>query len=442
MTHTAASLPKSRLKIDVRLTPEEFAPHLTRAAVLMSEENPIDGFRPGKAPYDAVRRVAGEASLERRGAEIAIGKTYQDVIKALTLEGKITEDCPAVGSPEIAVTEAGGQKGLAYTIVLSLTPSVALPDDYRIRVGRVRSEKKDADISDEEMAKALDEIRESRAALITVDRPAETGDAVEIDFVARQAGVKIEQGESRHHPFILGRGRFIPGFEEELIGMAAGAQKDFTIVVPPDWRDTALRGKALDFHVVMQLVQERLIPEATDEFARSLGDFASMEDLTARIKDGIRRGKERDKELRLRNRILEEMRRSSVLGEMPEVLIVEECRALLSEYRSALESSGMAWTEYLLHVGKTEEKLLKENADKAADRAASALVLRAIARREGITPDDRDVDARVDAFLQTASSDEKRRLDREALRAHFRGALRNEKVFEFLEEQTKVHEEV
>lgn len=434
MNYELKSLPKSEIEITVILPFSEFEPHVKRAASSISEEIEIEGFRRGKAPYEMVKNKVGEATIYERAAEIAVRKTYPEVLEGVSEEkSKAGETFLPIGRPEITVTKLAPGNELQYKVKVAVMPKVSLPD-YKEIAGRVRREKKEILVSDEEILKTLDWIRESRSPLITVNREAQNGDRVEIDFEVRHGGVKIEGGESQGHPLILGQSKFIPGFEEKLIGMKAGEEKTFNLQAPKDWHEKNLAGKSLDFKVNMKLVQERRLPELNDELAKNLGNFSGLEALTSSIREGITKEKKEKEAQRLRALLIEKI--SEGMGaEIPEVLVDSELEKMALELKSGIESMGLKWEDYLMHIKKTPGELKRDWQPEAEKRVRAALALRAIAEKENLAASREEVESRANEFLRQHGSPEKaeKGINADELREYTRGVIRNEKVFEFLE---------
>src|SRR3989338_29059 len=194
-------------------------------------------------------------AILERASELAVKKIYSEIIKKFFEEyqGKDKKFIP-IGTPEVSVTKLVLGSNLEFKIKIAILPEVVLPDYQGIAKSGLKG-RREILVGEDEIQKTLDWIRESRAKLIAADRAAQKGDAVEVDFEGRHGGVKIEQGESKDHPLVIGKGKFLPGFEDELVGMKAGETKSFTLVSPPEWHEKALAGKLLDFSVSMKLVQ-------------------------------------------------------------------------------------------------------------------------------------------------------------------------------------------
>ncbi|MBI3420906.1 MAG: trigger factor [Candidatus Sungbacteria bacterium] len=432
MHHTLTKLPKSQVEVLVTLPFSEFEPHVKKAAALISEEVAIEGFRKGKAPYEIVRDKVGEHAIYERGAEEAVHRTWPGILKELA-DREPYATHPFIGRPEITVTKLAPGNDLEYKVCCGHVPEITLPD-YKAVARRVREGKKETAISEEEVAKAVDWVRESRSQLMAVDRTAALGDAVEIDFEMRHGGVKIEQGEARNHAFVLGKAGFIPGFEDALVGMAAGEVKTFTLVVPADWRDSALAGKALEAKVVMRLVQEHKLPELTDEFVKMLGSFDSVQALEASVREGLEGEKKEKEKQRIRIMIIDEIAQAANI-DTPDLLVAAELDKMLAELQSGVNQMGMQWDQYLLHVKKGETELKEGWREEAVRRVRVALCLRQIARLEHIDPTGEEITEAANKYLQqfASSQDAQKTIDPEALADYTRGVLRNEKVFEFLE---------
>lgn len=410
----------------------EFEPQLKKAAGFLSEENDIEGFRRGKAPYEIVKNRFGEMMIYERAAELAIRQNYIELLKKAAADAQKKEFVP-IGRPEITITKLAPGNDLEFKVKMVLLPEVELPD-YKSIASKVLKQKKEIAVSEEEIQKTLDWIRESRAPLVTVGRAAQKGDIAEIDFEIKKDGLKVEGGESKNHPLTLGRGGFLPGFEDQITGMKSGEEKIFTLTVPESWHDKTLAGKKLEFKVLLKLVQEKIIPELNDESVKSLGNFSSVEDLKKNIRDGLTQEKEAREKQKIRSAIVEGIA-APLKTEIPEVLLTSELAKMLHELKNGIENMQMDWADYLLHIKKSEEDLKKEWRGEAEKRVKAALVLRAMAREEKIEPSEEEVKIAADQYLTRFEDAEEARksIDPDELKEYTKGVLRNEKVFEFLE---------
>jgi len=286
-------------------------------------------------------------------------------------------------------------------------------------------QRRDVSVSAAEIDSALRWLQGSRATYAQVLRPARKGDAVEIDFELSSGGKEVENGSIKNHELILGEGGYLPGFEDQLIGMSAGEEKKFSLPTP--------RGK-LDCHVKVKAVKDRKLPELNDDFSRSLGKFENLESLKTSIREGLAEEKELKERERIRILMLTKIDERTQF-DLPESAIREEIKIMLSELKGALAGMGLSFETYLQQIKKTAEELEAAFRPEAERRVRYALILRQIAREAQIEPTDEEVKEAADKFLRQFSSPEKaeQAVDPDSLARYTRNVLRNEKTFEFIE---------
>ncbi|MBI2054629.1 MAG: trigger factor [Candidatus Sungbacteria bacterium] len=441
-------LPGSVVEAEIELSPEELRPYLLRAAEALTKERPIEGFRPGKVPYDEVKKRFGEHTIYERAAQLAVRTFAPQVITDNELK--------IVGRPEVSVyphtksrqgetpSESSQDSGvgvkklapgnpLMFSIKTAVIPEFKLPDFERI-AQKILKTKTTPRVEPKEIDDAIQWLREERGQEKLVSRPAAKGDRVEIDFTASHADVEIGGGKSQNHPLIIGKGTMVPGFEEELVGMSPNDEKKFSLAIPDSHAEKSIAGKTLDFSVKMNQIKERILPELNDEFAKTLGNFDSLSALTENIKEGITEEKiikERD---RLRVAMADAIAQETSM-EVPEVMVSNELEKMMSELKANLESMGLNYENYLTHVKKTEEILKRDWHVDAERRVKIALVLAGIANNKKIEPSAEEVEGEIKQFLakfKTTPQAEKT-IDPESLKTWARGTVRNEKVFQYLE---------
>ena len=446
MHYTVDQKTPTELALDLKAPYAGLEALFAKAAERLGANTEIEGFRKGKAPYEVLKQRLGEDAIRGEAARMHLDGLFPELIKELETKEFAGKSFEVIGAPHATVTSfiIGGD--IAYRIALSILPPIVLPD-YRAVAGRVLKTKNVPPVAEEEITKAVQWLRESRAKIITVNRAAAKGDRVEIDFSATHGGIPLEGSASKNHPLVIGEGKFLPGFEDQLIGMKAGEEKTFTINVPMDHPASGLAGKALEFTVHMRLVQERDLPAWDDAFAQSLGKFTSADEGTANIREGLRGEKETRERERLRIAMVEAIAKET-RADIPSSLVEEELKKMFTELKTSVESMGAPFDDYLAHIKKTPEDLAKEWREDAKRRVIFALVLREIARREGLQPSEEDI---VAAINRTAAHRDPHThggdvrapdgrftpmsagVDREQFVAYNRGVARNEKVFEFLE---------
>ncbi|MFZ5559546.1 MAG: trigger factor [Patescibacteria group bacterium] len=303
----------------------------------------------------------------------------------------------------------------------------------------LRIKKNELKVTKEEIDKSLDYLQTSRAKIITVNKPAEKGNRIEVDFEIRQGGAKIEDGISKNHPLILGESRFLPGFEEKLEGMKAGQEKEFSLKVPANWPDKRIADKNLDFKVKMKIVQERELPLLNDEFAKSLGKFDSLEILKDSIKEGLLEEKEIKEKERIRIELITRISEESKIN-VPLFLVEQELERMINEFKISINTLGLDFEKYLKGINKTINEIKKDWQKQAEKRVRIAVCLKAIADKENIEVNDEEVKERINHDLKHYSSMEEveKNIDLDTLKEYTKEVLRNEKVFGLIEKEAKI----
>mgnify|MGYP001559264251 CR=1 FL=1 len=413
------NLPKSQLELAVTLSEGELENYFDAAAKELSRHNPIKGFRPGFASRDIVIRELGKEKVEHIAYDIAVREKLTEVIN----EKKIN----FVGEPKVSkVLPKDG--GVEFTATLSVVPQVD-PGDYK----KIKIALEEVKVEEKEISEVLEDIRKTRTQNFNVDRAAAKGDRVEIDFLVKKEGQAVDGGESKQHPLVLGEGHFIEGFEDNVVGLKEGETKNFSLIAPTNYHNKDLAGKKIDFEVKVNLVQERKLPELTDEFVKTLGKFASVEDLKTNIAEGIKLEKKSKAEEKRRAKIVEELVKN-IKVELPRELVEMEFEKMTAELADSLRQMNLTLENYLSHIAKTPEELKKDWEPQAEKRVKAALVLREISKRENIEVDDKEIEEKLATMMRQAPPlAPNQNLDLTALRGYVKNIIRNEKVFKLLE---------
>lgn len=431
MDITVKKLPASQVEMKVTLAWDEWKKECDHAAEHVAKEVKVSGFRPGKAPRAIIEKRYGKGVVLHEAVEHAVSHAYE---RALT-----QEHIEAIGKPDTKL-ESVIKEGepLVFTVVTAVIPEVTIADTWKKSVQRASQEhkKKEATliVEPKEIEDELKQLALMRAKFITVNRPAALEDSVEVDFEVRVNGVIIEGGKSEKHALVLGKGVFIPGFEEMIVGMKEGEEKTFTLSFPDDYHAKHLAGNPAEFHVKLRLVQERDIPVLDDAFAKGLGSFESLEDLQKKISEGMLEEKRLHFKEEGRTALLDALVADTVI-DFPEILVEEEQNRMASEFQLQIENMGMPFEQYLERVGKSLDVLKQDWIEQAKKRLAAGLILEKLAEEDQIEVDSKDVEHEMNIILQQYKrvQDAEKNIDLERLYTATRGRLRNEKVFEMLE---------
>jgi len=418
MKTTQKILPKSQMEIEFELTAEELQKHIEHALSHFKEHMKIDGFRPGQVPLKIIEEKVGQDALLMEAGELAVKEVYLKYI----LENKLEP----VGQPEVQIMKIAKGNPFLFKAKITVLPDIELPD-YKEAVSHIQG--KEISVSDQEVEDALNYLQKTRAKF-TAKNPSTgsgRGDFVEIEYQSKD----IDSNKQLADRFILGEGGFMKGFEENIEGMKAGEEKEFTVKFPKDSARKDLAGKDVNFKVKIKSVQKMELPEINDEFAKSLGEFQNLITLKNNIKEGITLEKNEAEKQRKRGEILDKIRQSVEENknfEIPEILINFEKDRLLNDLKQQISQNvKITFEEYLATIKQTEEGL-KENFSKEAEkRLKNFLVLREVGKREKIEVSEKEIEEEI---KKTAKNN---KIDNEQLKEYTKGAIYNEKVFQFLE---------
>jgi len=424
-------LPKSQIEVHVEVPWSEWKRSIGPAVEKLAQHVKVEGFRPGKAPREMIEQQIGKESILSEASEQVIAKSWERVVKE--------EKIQAIGRPQAEVLVLAEGNDLKYAIVTTVMPEVELSKKWKDAVKKTNEkssqEKRDnGDDVQKEVEKELQRLVESRAELVKVERVAQEGDAVEVDFQVTVDGVPIEGGSAKNHALVLGSHVFIPGFEEEIVGMSPGEEKTFELKFPKDYHEKNLAGKKATFQTQLKLVQERDIPKITDDFVVSLGSFKNVQELKKNITEGIEKEKEEKLQQEKRTQIVEELLKH-VEAELPDLLVEEEMEMMIRDFEGRVTSMGMPFDQYLLQMKKTREEMRDSFRDPAEKRVRINLAFAEIADKESLAPESEAVQERMNIILSQykGEKDIEKKIDMRRLFAMSRGELMNEAVWKLLE---------
>ncbi len=410
----------SKIEIFFELPWPEFSPYLDKAAQNLSENLALKGFRPGKIPREFVEKEIGEGKVLAEGAEVAIKEKYPQVVREKNLE--------VIGSPQVEILKLAQGNPFSFRIKIEVLPEIELPDYKKIAAG---IERKEVSVEEKEVNQTLEWLQKSRAKFHNLERKSKRGDFLEIEYSSPQ----IENGKVYQDRFFLGKGQFVPGFEENLEGMKKEEEKEFQLSLPSNYFKKELAGKKVNFKVKIKKVQQVEFPEINDDFARSLGKFNDLKELRNSIKQGITKEKEIAERERRRKEILEKIAQESKF-EVPEVLISLERDRIFEDLKQNVKNQlKTSFEEYLQKIKKSAEELKSSLKSEAEKRARNFLILREIGKREGVKVNEGEVIEALNQLLKNYPSLEKagKEIDLERLKEYYRGVIYNEKVFQLLE---------
>lgn len=420
MTNSIKDLEKSQKEITVQIPAIEMEKYVERALDRIQSSVELDGFRKGKAPKDIVKQKIGEMKILEEASHIAIEESYLEILTA-------NKDIFPLGQPKAEIIKMAPGNDFEYKMVIAVMPKVEL-GDYKKVTGKIEIKK----IEDKKIEDELASLQKRKSVFITKDEPAAKGDRVEIDFEVRVEGVKIEGGESKNHPLVVGENKFIPGFEDQLIGMKKDEVKEFELKFPDNYKE-GLADKMASFKVTMDIVQKIELPELNDEFAKSLGEEKGLEELKKNIRKSMEHEAEHHAEHELEHKLLDQIT-ADMKVDIPEVLISAQLNDMVAEFRGNLSQAGMDFEQYLETANATMEGIREEWRPLAEKKVKENLAVREIASRENIKAEEDEVTLKVDQTLKYYPNEEEIRgkIDMHRFRDYIAGDILRGKVVEFL----------
>ncbi len=421
MNHTLKKIDQNQTELVVELVKDDLKMYIEKTESEFGKGLQLDGFRKGKVPKDLLKKNLDAKQVLESALDLAMKDSLAKTIEK--------ENLDVLNVSNLEVKENTADK-LIYKVVLTLFPEIKVQDFSKFKVAR-----RDILVDQKDIDSTLETIKASRGILHDKEGIVENGDRVEVDFEVRHDGQILEGGISKNHPLIIGGKNFIPGFEDNLLGMKKDEEKTFSLVAPNDYYVKKIAGKKLDFTVKINNVKSVELPKVNDEFVKGLGSFQNLNQLMDSIKDGITEEKKLKEKQRVRLEIINHViKNSSIL--IPEVLVSQQLDSMISNLDGDLHTNGMELGLYLAQMGKTQDDLRKEWRDEAERQVKIVMVLHKIAKDNKISASHEEVDETLSTTVQSMimkGEADKSNLDVEGLRDNISSRITNEKVLDFLE---------
>ena len=421
MKSNTKKISESELEVEIELSFKELEAFIEKAVLEAQKDLEVEGFRKGKAPKNIVEEKVGKENLLVNAADLAIRENFKNFI----IENKIE----LLTEPEIDILKIASGNPFIFRAKLSVLPEITLPD-YKQIAAQVKRNK--VLVQENEIEGALTWLSKSRAKFILKNDKAEKGDFVEIEYSSPDIS---ELKEVKKDSFILGDARFIPGFEEQIIGSLVKEEKEFSLDIPENHQLKNSAGKKVKFKLKIISVQKVEFPEINDEFAKSIGDFKNLEALKNNIKEGINIEKEQAESQRIRAEILEKIGQKTRL-KVPQKLIENEQNKMLEEFKNHLSATAkVSFQDYLKNTKKTEKEIKDTFVKEAETRAKNFLILKEISKKEKIETSKEEIEQEMDKILKNYPDIEKAKkdIDSDRLKIYTELVIRNEKTFKLLE---------
>ncbi len=425
VTTTVTELPESRVRVQAEVAPAEVERRIEQAARKLGNQLRIPGFRKGKVPPPVVIRRLGREYVLDEALRSSLGAWYADAIDVAGIA--------PVGEPEINVgdlPDAGAPLG--FSIEIGVRPTATLGPYKGIEV-----ERREPAADEEAIDAEIERLRDRMATLETVERPAESGDHVVMDYLGKLDGVPFEGGEGRDQLLELGSGRLIPGFEEQLVGAAPGETRTIEVTFPEDYGAEQLAGQPATFDVTVSEVKVKRLPELDDDFASDAAGFDTLAELREDIASRLKEHEQHNIEREFERDVLDTIAAAAQI-EVPHQLVHARAHEMVEETMASLARQGISKEMYLQIAGQDEEQLAHDAEEEAEQSLRREAVIAAVVEAERIEPSDADLLEALEPSAQrekTTAEKLLKQLQANGRIGRLRSELANRKAVEWLVEQ-------
>ena len=372
-------LEKSRVALTIEVGAEEFEAAVNKAYLKMRGKMNIPGFRPGKAPRKMIESMYGAEVFYEEAVNAVLPDAYESAVDEQKLE--------VVGYPQVEV-ESVGKEGAVFKCTVAVYPEVELGQYKGLEAVKAEVKVMAADVN-----ARLKEMAERNSRLVAVERAVKKGDTANIDFEGFDNGVAFEGGKGDAFDLEIGSGSFFPGFEDQLIGMKAGEEKDIDITFPENYTPE-LAGKPVVFHVKVNEVKVKELPAIDDEFAKDVSEFDTLKELKADIKKKMIEERTTAAQRAFEDVLMTKVA-EGVKADIPEEMIELQAQQLVDGFKQQLAAQGIPYDQYLKMTGMEEAKIMADAKEPAANQVKMDLAIRAIIKAEGLEVSDEEVETEM-----------------------------------------------
>lgn len=384
MNYTQVVGEKSTVKLTITFTEDEWQNAIMQAYTRTRGKYSVPGFRKGKAPKPVLENYYGKSVFFDEAFNVLYREHYFAILE------KEKDSFTAVGEPELSVDSLEEGKGLVLSAVVPVKPDVEIEAYTGLKIKKYAYNVSDGDVEAE-----VKKLLERNATDVEASgRPCKNGDKVNIDFSGSVDGEKFAGGTAEEYDLVLGSGSFIPGFEEQVVGMEIGGTRDITVKFPDDYQADNLRGKEAVFAIKLNKITEKQLPELTDEYVKKHAGAESVEAYKTSVREKLLKSAESRSRDETENSIIEEICKHAK-AEIPEAMIESEIDRLVQDFSYRLMYQGLKLEDYIKYMGQTMEQFRAQYKPQAAPRVLSQLVIDKIIRTEGFTAEDAEVEAKI-----------------------------------------------
>lgn len=381
---------KSQVALTIEVGAAEFEAAIEKAYQKMRKKINVPGFRPGKAPRKIIEGMYGAEVFFEEAINIAFPDAYEAAVKEQELQ--------VVGYPNVEMVGEVTREGFTFKATAPVYPEVTL-GEYK----GLTAEKEEVKVTAADVDERLKQLSDRNTRLVSVEREAQEGDTAVIDFEGFLDGKPFDGGKGENHSLELGSHSFVPGFEEQVVGMKAGDEKDIDITFPEDYH-ADLAGKAVVFKVKVHEVKEKQVPELDDEFAKDVSEFDTLKELKADLKKKITEERQKDADRAFEDALMEQVA-EGITAEIPDAMVENQARQFLDNFKMQIAQQGIPYDQYMKMTGMDESKLLSDAKEPALRQVRMDLAVAAIIKAENIEASDEDVEAEFQKLAEQYGMD-------------------------------------
>ena len=382
-------LEKSRVALTIETSAEEFEAAVNKAYLKMRGKINVPGFRVGKAPRKIIEKMYGAEVFYEEAVNIILPDAYEAAVKEQELE--------VVGYPQVEL-ESCTKDGVVFKCTVAVYPEVKLGQYKGLEAPKAEVKVTAADVN-----ARLKEMADRNSRLVSVERAVKKGDTADIDFEGFDNGVAFDGGKGENFDLEIGSGSFVPGFEDQLIGMKAGEEKDIDITFPENYTPE-LAGKPVVFHVKVNEVKEKQVPAIDDEFAKDVSEFDTLKDLKADIKKKLTAERTESAQRAFEDVLMAKVA-EGIEADIPEEMVELQAERMMEQFKQQLASQGIPFDQYLKMTNTAEADFRKQAQGPAADQVKMDLAVEAIIKAEGLEASDEDVENEMKSVAEKYGMD-------------------------------------
>lgn len=416
----------NEVKLELTIEAKKFDEAIQKVYFKSAKYFNIPGFRKGKAPMNIVEKYYGKEIFYEDAFNEVVPEELEEALKQNKIE--------VVSKADIDVKQIEKGKDLIFTAIFQTKPEVELGKYKGIEIPKI-----EYNVSDEDVNHELEHMQEHNSRLISVeDRAVNSGDITVIDFEGFVDGVAFEGGKAEGHELQIGSNTFIPGFEDQIIGMKIDEEKDIKVKFPKEYFSKELAGKDATFKVKLHEIKKKELPELDDEFAKDASEFDTLEELKKSIKEKIQKENEQKQKYETEEAVIKAVC-ENIKVEIPSGMVETETEDMLKNVETRLSYQGLKLNQYLQMMGKTAEEIKKEYEPQAIEAIKSRLMLEAVIKAEKIEATEEEITEKIKEMAKNyGKSDDKEFLENNNVRDYIKKGIESEKALDFLVKNAKI----